>query len=121
TDAEALIEFAGRGCYQSWGNPSGKTNREYVQHLCRQGHFSVLEHANITVAIRGVSRAFTHELVRHRHFSYSQLSQRFVDESEARFVIPPAIRQFGDSYDHRWLEEAFKDVLAQYRAWVEDL
>jgi len=51
----------------------------------------VLEHASASFYITGVSRSLTHELVRHRHLSYSQLSQRYVDESEASFVVPPAI------------------------------
>ena len=55
-------------------------------------HWSIAEHASATFYITGVSRALTHELVRHRHLSYSQLSQRFVDESDANIVIPPAAR-----------------------------
>ena len=52
----------------------------------------MLEHANYTLLLEGVSRSLTHELVRHRAgFAYSQLSQRYVDESHAAFVMPPAI------------------------------
>ena len=61
-------------------------------HLINQGHESVLEHISWTFLITGISRAFTHQLVRHRvGFSYSQLSQQYHDESEASFVIPPAV------------------------------
>jgi thymidylate synthase (FAD) len=94
TSSDALAEFAGRACYQSWQrpNPATATNDGYLANILAQGHFSVLEHASVTLYIEGVSRALTHELIRHRHFSFSQLSQRFVDESEVTFVIPPALR-----------------------------
>lgn len=89
---EALLEAAGRACYQSWHNPAGRTNHEYLANIVAQGHGSVLEHANYSVYLRGVSRSLTHELVRHRAgCSYSQLSQRYVDSSEVAFVIPPAL------------------------------
>lgn len=94
-DAARLVEFAGRLCYLSFGNPLGRTNREYIDHLLHQGHFSVIEHASATIAIRGVSRSLTHELVRHRHFSFSQLSQRFVNEDEAGVVLPAALEEGG--------------------------
>lgn len=83
TDAdggEALAEFAGRACYQSWHkpNPATATNAGYLRHILEVGHLSVLEHGAVTFYLTGVSRSFTHELIRHRHFSYSQLSQRYV-------------------------------------------
>lgn len=91
-DGEALVEFAGRACYQSWEkpNPATATNKGYLANIIKQEHFSVLEHANITFYITGVSRSLTHELIRHRHFSYSELSQRFVNVEDAVFVLPPA-------------------------------
>ena len=92
TDGERLAEFAGRLCYMSQRNPANRTTRDYLENIKRQGHGSVLEHANYSVLIEGVSRSLTHELVRHRAgWAYSQLSQRYVDESVADFVMPPAI------------------------------
>jgi thymidylate synthase (FAD) len=96
TDAEggpALVEFAGRACYQSWSkpNPRTATNAAYLRHIIDVGHFSVLEHASVSFYITGVSRSCTHELIRHRHFSYSQLSQRYVPEHDAQVVLPPGI------------------------------
>jgi thymidylate synthase (FAD) len=92
TDGERLAEFAGRLCYMSQHNPAKRETREYLENIKKQGHGSVLEHANYTILFEGISRSLTHELVRHRAgFAYSQLSQRYVDESEASFVIPPAI------------------------------
>ena len=95
-DVQQLVEFAGRACYQSWSKPNPKTarNKDYIARtLHGQKHFSIAEHATATFYITGVSRALTHELIRHRHLSYSQLSQRFVDESEAPIVIPPAAKE----------------------------
>jgi thymidylate synthase (FAD) len=88
--AEMLAEIAGRLCYMSYGK-GRKTSREFLGHLVDVGHGSVLEHAVWSFLITGVSRSFTHELVRHRHFSYSQLSQRYVDESESPYVEPDVI------------------------------
>jgi thymidylate synthase (FAD) len=92
TDGERLSEFAGRLCYMSQANPAKRPTREYLENIKKQGHGSVLEHANYSLLLEGVSRSLTHELVRHRAgFAYSQLSQRYVDESNACFVVPPAI------------------------------
>ena len=92
TDGEKLAEFAGRLCYMSQRNPAGRATREYLENIKKQGHGSVLEHANYSLLFEGVSRSLTHELVRHRAgFAYSQLSQRYVDEKDANFVVPPAV------------------------------
>ncbi len=119
TPAEALVEFAGRLCYQSWNKPNPATSRNegYIRNLIDQGHHSVLEHAGFTVVITGVSRSFTHELVRHRHLSYSQLSQRYVDASTARFVLPPLFRD--DPEAAALIEEHFNRSLETYRKLAE--
>jgi thymidylate synthase (FAD) len=89
---ERLAEFAGRICYMSQHNPATRTTVEYLENIKKQGHGSVLEHAVYVLLIEGISRSCSHELVRHRAgFGYSQLSQRYVDESHAAFVVPPAI------------------------------
>src|SRR5947199_600387 len=90
---EVLGEIAGRTCYMSFGK-GRKSNREYLDNILSSKHGSVLEHAIWNLLITGVSRALTHELVRHRAgFGYSQLSQRYVDESEARYVVPPLYQE----------------------------
>ena len=77
--AEVLPEFAGRVCYMSFAKPRSGGNAAYVEHLLSVGHGSVLEHASWSFIITGVSRSFTHELVRHRAgFGYSQLGGRRV-------------------------------------------
>lgn len=121
TDAERIIEFAGRICYMSFGSKqSPRTNREYIHNLIRNGHESVLEHAVWTVSIAGVSRAFTHQLVRHRvGFSFSQLSQQYHDESEARFVPPHELRNLPDLASV-W-DESVRASQAAYRMLLHGL
>ena len=116
--AEALAEMAGRVCYMSYGK-GRKTNREFVGHIVDVGHGSVLEHAVWSFVITGVSRSFTHELIRHRHFSYSQLSQRYVNESDSAFVEPDVIA--GDSELHRVWCEAVEATRRAYDQLVEGL
>lgn len=91
-EGQELIEFAGRLCYESFHLPNEDTdtNPEYVRHIVSQGHESVLEHVSVTFYIEGVSRNLTHELIRHRHLSFSELSQRFVNMEDAKVVGPPA-------------------------------
>jgi thymidylate synthase (FAD) len=120
TDGERLAEFAGRLCYMSQSNPAERTTHAYLENIKRQGHGSVLEHANYTVLIEGVSRALTHELVRHRAgFAFSQLSQRYVDESQANFVVPPAILG-DDALEASWRAQV-EAAQAAYVALVADL
>ena len=129
TDGERLAEFAGRLCYMSQANPAGRSTREYLENIKRQQHGSVLEHACYSLLLEGISRALTHELVRHRSgWSFSQLSQRYVDESDASFVVPPAI--LGEpALEAKWRREversqevyvALVAELMERYAWVTD-
>jgi thymidylate synthase (FAD) len=124
TDADggqALAEFAGRACYQSWKkpNPATATNEGYLRHILEVGHLSVLEHGTVTFYLTGVSRSFTHELVRHRHFSYSQLSQRYVPGREAPMVEPEVIAE--DPALHKVFVEASEAALRAYNELLEGL
>lgn len=95
SDADTLSHFAGRSCYQAWKMEHEKTatNMGYLDNILSQGHESVLEHGSVTFYIEGVSRNLTHELIRHRHLSYSELSQRYVDMEKANLVVAPALRK----------------------------
>jgi thymidylate synthase (FAD) len=124
TDAEggqALAEFAGRACYQSWSkpNPATATNAGYLAHILEVGHLSVLEHGSVTFYFTGVSRSFTHELIRHRHFSYSQLSQRYVPERDAAMVEPAVIAD--DPELHKRFVEAAEASVRAYTELLEGL
>ena len=126
---ERLAEFAGRICYMSQHNPAHRSTAEYLENIKKQGHGSVLEHAVYVLLIEGISRSCSHELVRHRAgFGYSQLSQRYVDESHAAFVIPPAV--IGDApLEAAWESQIANaqaayvqavDALMERYAWVTD-
>lgn len=131
---EALSEFAGRLCYLSFGegevdghaSVKGRTvTDEYFANILDTRHGSVLEHAVWSILFEGVSRSFTHELVRHRAgFGFSQLSQRFVDESDVGFVIPPLIMMLDDYQSHpgfqRW-KSANSDAVVVYKDMVAGL
>ena len=104
TDADggqALAEFAGRACYQAWEkvNPATATNEGYLRHVLEVGHLAVLEHASVSMYLTGLSRSLAHELTRHRHFSYSQLSQRYVPRQDATFVEPAPIAADPDLHE----------------------
>ncbi len=102
--AQLLIEFGGRACYRSWEpglNPNVSRvrtdQRAYFENLLRSAHGSVLEHASYSFAFRNVSRAFTHELVRHRAGSaFSQESLRYVRLTDIGFRVPPALEPVRD-------------------------
>lgn len=113
---ELIVELAGRTCYMSLGEHQfRKTNKDYVGNLINQGHGSVLEHAVWDLLITGVSRSFTHELVRHRAgTAFSQLSQRYVDESTADFVEPTVIAADPELHE-TWL----RAIEASHRAYIE--
>ncbi|MDQ1732368.1 MAG: thymidylate synthase [Pseudonocardiales bacterium] len=118
---QALAEFAGRACYQSWKkpNPATATNAGYLNHILEVGHLSVLEHGSVTFYFSGISRSLTHELIRHRHFSYSQLSQRYVPERDAAMVEPDVIAE--DPGLHARFVAASEAAVAAYTDLLEGL
>lgn len=75
------------------GNPSIEQQEEFIANLVKSGHVSPLEHVSFTFAIEGVSRALTHQLVRHRIASYSQQSQRYVTGKNFSYITPPSIEK----------------------------
>lgn len=119
SDGEHLVEVCGRICYMSFSADTSKVrhpNSTYIENLVNKGHESVLEHANWTFILDGVSRAFTHQLVRHRiGFSFSQLSQQYHDESEANVVPPEGLE--GEA--KRIWETATSEAIDAYRRIVE--
>jgi thymidylate synthase (FAD) len=118
TDAaggQALAEFAGRACYEAWDkhHPATATNSGYLRHVLEVGHLSVLEHASVTVYVRGVSRSLGQELVRHRHLSFSQLSQRHAPSGPDDLVEPAVIAD--DPELHARFVAASETALTAYR------
>lgn len=109
----ATIEFAGRICYKALKakNPDTDSHRGYIHNILKQKHYSVLEHSSYTFLLTGISRADSHEIVRHRHFSFSQESQRFVMQSEPfQISVHPTIEREGFDIEQyaEFLAEDFK-------------
>src|SRR5208283_386981 len=97
---EETVALAAKLCYSPSGIDSLKERietrdqRDFVEKLMRMGHMSPVEHVSFTFAIEGISRACSHQLVRHRIASYSQQSQRYVkEESSFDYIIPPVIEK----------------------------
>lgn len=132
-NAEVLTEFAGRLCYLSFGageldghkTQAGRTdNQSYLENIITTGHGSVLEHGVFSLLIEGVSRSLSHELVRHRAgFGFSQLSQRYVDETQVAFVVPPELlesaKHNGEAW-HIWLSSC-QAALQDYQSLTDEL
>ena len=118
--ADALAEAAGRICYKSFNRPNPRTarNADYLANILAQQHFSVLEHASVTFLVRDVSRALLTELTRHRHLSFSVVSQRYVDYANTEPVIPPAVRGTPIESDMR---ATYAEALRDYQEFVEVL
>ncbi|WP_291475701.1 FAD-dependent thymidylate synthase [Corynebacterium sp.] len=114
TDAECLVEFAGRGCYESWDKPNPKTarNADYIRRTAfEMQHGSILEHASATFRFSGISRACLLELERHRHLSWSVVSQRYVDANTFGVVMPPALKEVPtDLAQDDWGQETIRDL-----------
>ncbi|MFJ9671110.1 FAD-dependent thymidylate synthase [Streptomyces sp. NPDC101221] len=120
TEADALAEFAGRLCYKSFNRPNPETadNAGYLRNILAQGHYSVLEHASATFLVRGVSRALLTELTRHRHLSFSVVSQRYVRYDRTQPVIPPALE---GTEGEAIVTRAYDKALNTYAALVHQL
>jgi len=118
--SEALAEISGRLCYMSFAKPRPGGNKTYLGHILEVGHGSVLEHGVWNFLFTGVSRSLTHELIRHRAgWGYSQLSQRYVDESVAEYVEPDCIAD--DPELHRLWLDAVAHSHRSYMKLVEGL
>lgn len=88
-DATRLCSFAAKGCYDSFGR-EGRPNADNQKQIIESRHGSVLEHYNVTLFIEGITRACSHEIVRHRAgFAYSQRSTRYTEEKDAAIVLEP--------------------------------
>jgi len=104
---EKHIESCGRTCYKSTDKMTDKTTANFIKKIIKNGHESVLEHSSATFRVSGVSRALTHQLVRHRiGFSFSQQSQRFANQKngfEIEFVTPHSIKNADNEFRHIYL------------------
>lgn len=120
--AASLCKFAGQLCYLSLG-PGRTMNAnadKYFENIKVSGHGSVLEHASFSFLLYGVSRSFTHELVRHRAgTAFSQLSQRYVDAKALRFVERPEYQE-SSSLHQRFLD-SIERASQEYSDRIDEL
>lgn len=120
-DGDALAEFAGRACYRSWTRPIPETadNAGYLAHILQVGHLAVLEHSSATFYLTGVPLSVAAEVVRHRHFSVSQLSPRHQSAAGPEIVEPAAVA--ADPQLHARFRQAVDDAAAAYAALLDVL
>lgn len=125
-NAEELIYAAFRQCYSDnfvgdlWDKLlSGEISKDkqifLIEETLKSGHVTPVEHVKFTFSIEGISRALTHQLVRHRMASYSQQSQRYVDANQFNYIIPPSIdknpeakKKFNDAMEY--LDYKYKEI-----------
>lgn len=123
-DPERAIAAAARLCYAPVGaaelmeTMSDEAVRKVLRTIITSGHTSALEHASLTFAIDGVSRALTHQLVRHRLASYNQQSQRYVSyDEDPTFVVPPAVAADPEAFKR--FKAATAAAFSAYRALLD--
>jgi thymidylate synthase (FAD) len=112
-EPEKLIETAARTCYQSQEKAKEGTAEKLLKRLLKMGHESPFEHAYATFRLSGVSRALTHQLVRHRLMAVSQQSQRYVSEKAFEYVVPPSLDQEQEQAFH----EDMETIRQMYSKW----
>ena len=112
-EPERIIEIAARTCYQSGDKMVPEKLGELLPKLIAMGHESPFEHAYATFRVSGVSRAMTHQLVRHRLLAVSQKSQRYVSEGNFEWVVPPAVREA----DRTEFDRDMETIRGMYKKW----
>ncbi|CAG0975799.1 thymidylate synthase (FAD) [Gammaproteobacteria bacterium] len=122
-DPEKTVAMAARLCYSGStireleDKVSGISFEKFLGKILKMGHLSVLEHASFTFGIEGISRATSHQLVRHRLASYSQQSQRYVAASAPEFVVPPSIQK--DAEKKKKFVSAVRKIYRHYAELLE--
>lgn len=118
-NAAKVIYAACRQCYSSSyaGNIYDKeTPKEkqtaFIKKIVASGHESTLEHVSFSFAVEGISRACSHQLVRHRLASYSQQSQRYVNAKNFRYICPPSLKK--DDKIYKLFTDCMHDLNKQY-------
>ena len=114
-DPQRVIELAARTCYQSQDRAGDDTAAGLIARLIRMGHESPLEHAYATFRLAGVSRAMSHQFVRHRLMAVSQRSQRYVSEQGFDYVAPPSLPADRRAEFDRDMES----IRSMYAKWKE--
>ncbi|MDH4164148.1 MAG: FAD-dependent thymidylate synthase [Nitrospirota bacterium] len=124
-EPEEVVAMAAKLCYSPANveelkdKIEAKDQTAFVEKLATMGHLSPIEHVSFTFGIEGISRACSHQLVRHRVASYSQQSQRYVREESFDYIIPPTIKQ--DPESRKAFEQFMADAQARYTAILKGL
>lgn len=122
-EPEKIISAAARLCYspadseEILSKVEENDQRDFLDKLTAVGHLSPVEHASFTFVVEGISRACSHQLVRHRLASYSQQSQRYVSEEEFDYLIPPSINE---SYELKALFERTMEEIQKSYIYLTD-
>ncbi|MEJ5284547.1 MAG: FAD-dependent thymidylate synthase [Brevinematia bacterium] len=116
-DSEKHIEYCARTCYNSLDKMTADSHKVFLSNLIKNGHLSVLEHSFASFLIDEISRACSHQLVRQRIASFSQRSQRYVNEKNFTFVIPPEIEE-NNTTKEIYLE-SIKSIQDAYNKLIE--
>lgn len=119
TNCDDLAEQAGRLCYLSWDRPNILTtsNDGYLNNIIQQQHYSVFGHASVTIYYAGVTRNLAHEFIRHSHFRYSELSQRYCNVGDFEFIEHPGLATISPETRKKMLaavesaREAYRDIM----------
>ncbi len=121
-EPDRVVATAARLCYSSlpaedlWEGLTPEKQGKFLAKLWSYGHLSPFEHISFTFAITGVSRSLSHQLVRHRIASYSQRSQRYVDEGEFKVITPPSIT--GDFQAKKEFDAAIGQIREAYKRLI---
>ncbi|WAM34437.1 FAD-dependent thymidylate synthase [Caldicellulosiruptor morganii] len=124
-EPEKVVATAAKLCYSNtsveniFDRLDDEAIKNFLSFLVEIGHQSPLEHVSFTFGIEGVSRSFTHQLVRHRIASYSQQSQRYVRLDGFEYVIPPSIEE--DEELKTIFEDTMREIARTYRVLTEKL
>ncbi|MCK9578613.1 FAD-dependent thymidylate synthase [bacterium] len=118
-EPEKHIELCGRTCYQSYSKITEDSSSRFIRMILENEHESVLEHASATFRISGISRAMTHQLVRHRLASYSQKSQRYCKEEQFEYVMPPSIEKHKNKLPKAIYKNIIEDMQYAYRHLID--
>lgn len=133
-DLEYTCIVAARTCYNSFAKSDshlnskidegdsniliGENDKQLIKNLLLSKHYSVFEHGNITFSIKKISRACLTQLTRHRHFSFSVQSQRYVEQDIEEFYIPESIKK--NVVIEKEYRRAMVDMYDLYTTWIED-
>ena len=112
--ADAVVEFAGRACYDSFADKDSRTasTDAFLHHVIDTGNLALLEHASATLYMQGISMATGHEITRHRDFSITELSQYAIPEDQKGVVVPDAVQR--DEQLQQFFKHAIEDTAFVY-------